>query len=160
MKALILGLLFVSQVSAQVVWERNDKLECVELPHSADGIRDQLKAKYKKDCDYLRDSTRIIIGHIFKCPPDNKIHPYFRSKETCELFFKEGKKDLDKFAPKTAKNPKQWNKNFGNCMEKATPGQYTKMGPSDLNSFCQCVADKTKDAVNGFIVQECSKRIL
>lgn len=157
MKALFIGLFFVSSVSAQVVWERNDKSECVELKYDVNEIRDQLKTQYKKDCDYDRHATKVIIGHLFSCP--GKIHPYFRSKEACDMFFAEGKKDLVKFAPAGTAEPKKWIKNFGSCMETATPGQYTKMGPKDLNSFCQCVATKTKVKVDGFIIQECSKQI-
>lgn len=155
----ILMLVIAQSAFAQLVWERNDQLVCVETKTNVDEVRDALKKKFGKDCDYLRDSTRIIIGHIFKCPPDDKLHPYFRSKEACQMFFKEGKKELEKFAPASAPDAKRWIKNFGNCMETATPGQYTKMGPRSLNIFCYCVAEKTTDKVTGFIVQECSKRL-
>lgn len=151
--------IFPQAVFAQLVWERNEKLVCVETKNNVDEIRDQLKKKYGKDCDYLRDSTRVIIGHIFKCPPDDKLHPYFRSQAACEMFFSEGKKELEKFAPTSAKDPKKWVKNFGNCMETASPGQFTKMGPRSMNVFCRCVAEKTTHKVTGFIIRECSTRI-
>lgn len=155
MKYFLIGLFLVSKVSAQVVWERNDKSECIMSKYDVDEIRLQLKSKFKKECDYVRHSTKVIIGHLFTCP--DKIYPYFRTKSACDLFFAEGKKNLLKFAPASARDPKSWIKHFGNCMETATPGQYTKMGPKDLNIFCLCVADKTKTVVNGHIVQECSK---
>lgn len=154
----ILMLLPLHSAFAQNLWERNDQLVCVQTNKTVDQIKKELHEKHGKDCDYLRDSTRIVIGNIFKCP-DDKVHPYFRSQEHCEMFFTEGKKDLFKFAPASSKNPKKWIEIFGSCMEKATHKQINNMGLQTLNSFCHCVAGKTTDQITGLIVQECSKSL-
>ncbi|MBA2406283.1 MAG: hypothetical protein H0V66_16015 [Bdellovibrionales bacterium] len=148
----------VGQVHAQNLWERNEKLQCVQTDTTVDQVKENLTKKYGKDCDYLRDSTRIVIGNIFRCPGD-KIHSYFRTKEACEMFFKEGKKELVKFAPPGNKNPKKWVEIFGNCMEKASPSQVNTMGLKTLNVFCYCVAGKTTEKITTHIVQECSKTL-
>ncbi len=140
---------------AQNLWERNDKLVCVQAESDLDEIKNDLRKKYGKDCDYLRDSTRIVIGNIFKCP-EGKFHSYFRSQKACEMFFGEGKKDLVKFAPADVQNPKRWVKHFGSCMETATQSQVNTMGLRSLNKFCQCVAEKSTDKITAFIVKDCS----
>ena len=143
---------------AQVLWERNEKLICVETKTNVDEIRNSLMKKYGKDCDYLRDPTRIVIGSIFKCP-DGKVYPYFRSQNACKMFFAEGKKDLLKFAPAGTKDPKKWTQTFGKCMETATQKQINSMGLKTLNVFCYCVAGKTITEITSAVVQECSKRL-
>jgi hypothetical protein len=141
---------------SDTVWERDNNLVCVETSSDLDKIKLSLNQKFGKDCVYLRDSTRIVIGNIFKCP-DDKTYPYFRTKEHCEMFFSEAKKDLLKFAPAGALDAKKWVREFGICMEKASPAQINSMGLQTLNNFCRCVALKTVDKVTGRIVEECSK---
>lgn len=159
MKSVLMILLFFTHSAfAQFLWERNDKHVCVQTKINVDDVRLNLRNKTGRECDYHRDATRIVLGNFFKCV-DGKTYAYFRTKVACELFFKEGKKELVKFAPTSSKDPKNWIKNFGECMEKATPGQYSKMGPQMLNSFCYCVAEKSKDKITGFVVDECSKSL-
>lgn len=160
MKTLLIVLAMVSMFPAygQYLWERNEKLVCIQTKTNVEDVKNNLKEKHGKDCDYLRDATRIVIGSIFKCP-DDKVYPYFRTKEACEMFFKEGKKDLVKFAPASAKNPKKWVEAFGSCMEKATQSQVNTMGLQTLNAFCYCVAGKVTTKIDGHIVQECSKSL-
>lgn len=153
-----LMLLSAGSVFAQTLWERNDKKICVDTDENVDEIKARLRKQHGKDCDYLRDSTRVVLGSFFKCP-DDKTSPYFRSKENCEMFFAEGKKDLVKFAPPSAKNPKKWVESFGTCMETATHQQVNTMGLRTLTIFCFCVAGKTVDKINGHIVNECSKTL-
>ena len=141
---------------SDTVWERDNNLVCVETSSDLDKIKLSLNQKFGKDCVYLRDPTRIVIGNIFKCP-DDKTYPYFRTKEHCEMFFSEAKKDLLKFAPAEALDAKKWIQGFGACMEKASPTQINSMGLQILNNFCRCVALKTVDKVTGRIVEECSK---
>jgi hypothetical protein len=152
---LLLALLIPLQSFAQNLWERNDKLVCVQNESNLDAIKNNLRQKYGKDCDYLRDSTRIVIGNIFKCP-EGKFHSYFRTQKACEMFFAEGKKDLAKFAPPEIKDPKRWVKHFGSCMETATQSQVITMGLKTLNKFCECVAEKSTDKITAYIVQDCS----
>jgi|GEM_PF-4779953 len=140
---------------AQKLWERNEKLVCAQIESGLDEIKTNLRQKYGKDCDYLRDSTRIVIGNIFKCP-EGKFHSYFRTQKACEMFFAEGKKDLVKFAPAEVKNPQRWVKHFGSCMETATQSQVNTMGLKSLNKFCECVAQKSTDKITAYIVQDCS----
>jgi hypothetical protein len=140
------------------LWERNDKLVCVQTKTNVDAVKKDLHQKYGKDCDYLRDSTRIVIGNIFKCP-DDKVMPYFRTQKHCEMFFAEGKKDLLKFAPAGTANPKKWITIFGSCMEKASQKQINSMGLKSLDKFCICIANKTTDQVTGHIVNDCSKTL-
>lgn len=147
-----------SQARAQLLWERNEKLICVETKSNVDEIRQQLKKQYGRDCDYLRDATRSVIGSIFKCP-DDKMYPYFRTQEACTMFFKEGKKDLLKFAPVGTSDPKKWTQTFGKCMETATQKQINSMGLRTLNTFCYCVAGKTTAGITSAVVQECSKNL-
>lgn len=156
MKFFLLFLFVSSSVFAQNVWERDEKLNCVQRSFSVDEAQAQLKKKHGKDCEYLRDATRSVIGNIFKCP-DGKVIPYFRSQQACEAFFAEGKKGMLSFAPKDHKNPKKWVEIFGTCMETATQKQLNSMGIQTLNTFCGCVAEKTKDKITGFIVKDCSK---
>lgn len=158
MKFILAMILLSSQVYAQVLWERNEKLVCVETKTDVDQIKENLKKKFGRDCDYLRDATRSVIGSIFKCP-DEKLYPYFRTKDACTMFFAEGKKDLLKFAPSSAKNPKKWTQTFGTCMETATQKQINSMGLKTLNTFCYCVAGKTSEKITSAIVSECSKKL-
>jgi hypothetical protein len=160
MKFLLLLLLFLSahSVLAQNLWERNEKMNCVETDTNVDEVKAKLHKQHGKDCDYLRDATRVVLGSFFKCP-DNKTYPYFRSKENCEMFFAEGKKDLVKFAPSSAKDPKKWVANFGTCMKTASQQQVNTMGLRTLTIFCHCVAAKTTDKINDHIVKECSDKL-
>jgi hypothetical protein len=154
----MLILMACSPAFAQNLWERGEKNICVQTKTTVDDIKKNLSTQHGKDCDYLRDSTRIVIGSFFKCP-DDKTYSYFRSKRTCELFFAEGKKDLLKFAPANAKNSKKWVESFGTCMETATQQQVNSMGLRILNIFCYCVAGKVIDKINGHIVKECSEKL-
>ena len=158
MKIFFLLVLISSPLMAQSLWERNEKLECIDTKLDVDQIKNNLKKKFGRDCDYFRDPTRIVIGNIFKCP-DNKTYPYFRSQNACKMFFVEGKKDLLKFAPSYAKDPKKWNKVFGTCMETASQKQLNSMGLKDLNTFCYCVAGKTSETITSAIISECSKKL-
>ena len=160
MKFFLIFLCFISfgNVHAQKLWEKGVKNICVQTDTDVDEIRTNLRKTHGKDCDYLRDATRIAIGSFFKCP-DNKTYSYFRTKETCEMFFAEGKKQLVNFAPPGTENPKKWVKNFGSCMETATQKQVNSMGLRVLNIFCYCVAGKATDKITGHIVQECSKNL-
>ena len=158
MKRFLFPMLFSSSLLAQTLWERNDKLLCVDTKTNVDQIQKNLKKKFGRDCDYLRDATRSVIGSIFKCP-DDKLYPYFRTQHACEMFFKEGKKDLLKFAPKTAKNPKKWTQTFGTCMETASQKQLNSMGLLTLNTFCYCVAGATTRNITSEIVSNCSKKL-
>ena len=155
---ILLCIFTFSEAHAQKLWEKGVNNICVQTANDVDEVKASLRKTHSKDCDYLRDSTRVAIGHFFKCP-DEKTHSYFRSKETCEMFFAEGKKQLVKFAPSGSVNPKKWVKNFGNCMETATQQQVNTMGLRLLNIFCYCVAGNTTDKVTGHIVQECSKNL-
>lgn len=155
---ILLALLTWTSSWSDTVWERDKKLECVENSSGLDKIKFNLNQKFGKDCVYLRDSTRIVIGNIFKCP-DDKTYPYFRTKEHCEMFFSETKKDLLKFAPAEALDEKKWISEFGICMEKASLTQIKSLGLQNLNSFCKCVALKVVDKVTGRIVDECSKSL-
>jgi hypothetical protein len=155
---LLLTLLIPFQGFAQNLWERNDKLVCTQVESNLDEIKNNLRQKYGKDCDYLRDSTRIVIGNIFKCP-EGKFHSYFRTHKACEMFFAEGRKDLVKFAPSEVQDPKKWVKHFGSCMETATQSQLNSMGLKTLNKFCECVAEKSTDKITAYIVQDCSKAL-
>lgn len=154
---LLIFLLNFAPVFAQNLWERGANNICVQTKMTVDDVKTKLNKELGKDCDYLRDSTRIVLGHFFKCP--DKVHPYFRSKENCEMFFTEGKKDLLKFSPAGTKNPKVWTESFGTCMETATQQQVNTMGLKTLNVFCYCVAGKTITKIDGHIVKECSERL-
>ena len=143
---------------SQNLWERNEKLICVETKTNVDDVNERLLREYGKDCDYLRDATRIVIGSFFKCP-DGKIYPYFRSKDACERFFMEGKKELIKFAPTQNLNPEKWVQNFGNCMQTASQKQVNSMGLKSLNAFCFCVAGKTTDKMTPEILKACSENL-
>lgn len=158
MKYFFLMTMMISSAHAQKLWERNEKLVCYQTKTNVDEVRVILKNKYKKDCDYFRDSTRIAIGNIFKCP-DEKIYPYFRTEVACQMFFREGKKDLLKFAPAGNANPQKWINIFGSCMETASQKQVNNMGLQTLNSFCYCVADTTSDKITSAVVQNCSKKL-
>lgn len=158
MKLIFIFLFSLNFAHAQYLWERSEQKTCVETKTNVDDVRNNLKEKFKKHCDYLKDATRIVIGNFFKCP-DDKMYSYFRTKEACELFFSDEKKELHKFAPNTARDVRVWAKAFGKCMETATPGQLNQMGPQWLNSFCYCVAGKTKSTVNAGIIQQCSKEL-
>lgn len=154
----MLYLFSATSVLAQNLWERNEKKICVDTEATVDELKTKLRKQHGKDCDYLRDSTRIVIGSFFKCP-DDKTYSYFRSKENCEMFFTEGKKDLVKFAPSSAKNPKKWVESFGTCMETANQQQVNSMGLRTLTIFCFCVAGKTINKIDGHIVKECSEAL-
>jgi hypothetical protein len=158
MKTFILLMLFSTSLLAQTLWERNDKQLCVETKTNVDQIKSNLKKKFGRDCDYLRDATRSVIGSIFKCP-DDKLYPYFRTQHACQMFFMEGKKDLLKFAPENTKNPKKWTQTFGTCMETATQKQINSMGLSTLNTFCYCVAETTTNKITSEIVSNCSQQL-
>ncbi len=156
---LMLATFFYAETSlAQNLWERNEKLICVETKTTVDDVNAHLRSQYGKDCDYLRDATRIVIGSFFKCP-DGKIFPYFRSKDACERFFTEGKKDLLKFAPFQNLNPAKWVQTFGTCMQTASQKQVNNMGLRSLNAFCFCVADKTMDKMTPAILKACSENL-
>ena len=156
---LMLGMLLYAVSSfAQNLWERNETLVCVETKTNVDDVNDRLRIQYGKDCDYLRDATRIVIGSFFKCP-DGKIYPYFRSKESCDRFFMEGKKDLLKFAPTQNLNPAKWVQTFGTCMQTASQKQVNRMGLKSLNAFCLCVASKTSDKMTPDILKSCSENL-
>ena len=158
MRVFIVLLLVCGSLFAQTLWERNDKLVCVDTKTDVDQIRNNLKKKFKRECDYLRDSTRSVIGSIFKCP-DEKLYPYFRTQEACKMFFTEGKKDLLKFAPSYAKDPKKWTQTFGTCMQTASQKQLNSMGLKTLNNFCYCVAGATTNKITNVIVSDCSKKL-
>jgi hypothetical protein len=145
-------------LSAQTLWERNDKLICVDTGTDVDQIKKNLTKKFGRDCDYLRDATRSVIGSIFKCP-DDKTYPYFRTQVACKMFFEEGKKDLVKFAPSSSTNPKKWTESFGKCMQTASQKQVNSMGLKQLNTFCYCVAGKTVGVITNAVVAACSKKI-
>ncbi len=151
-------LCFSHLVFGQNLWEHSFNNKCEQTKFNVDEVNNNLIKKYGKNCEYLKDATRIVIGNFFKCPGD-VIHSYFRSKENCEIFFSSDKKELVKFAPTKAKNPKLWVKTFGNCMETATPGQINKLGPNFMNKFCLCVAEETTAAVNSQIINSCSKKV-
>jgi hypothetical protein len=158
MKTFICLMLLSSSLFAQTLWERNEKLLCVDTKTDVEQIKIKLKKKFGRDCDYLRDATRSVIGSIFKCP-DDKLYPYFRTQDSCKMFFTEGKKDLLKFAPSYAKDPKKWTQTFGTCMETATQKQINNMGLKTLNVFCYCVAGQTTVSITSAIVEQCSKKL-
>lgn len=157
MKFFFVMMLLMTTAQAQQLWEHKDE-KCLQTKLTVDDAKNNLKQKYGNDCDYLKDATRIVIGNFFKCGKD-KMHSYFRTKEACEMFFSDEKKELEKFAPQGEKDPKRWVKTFGNCMETATTGQINKLGPQWMNSFCYCVAEKTVSTPNSKILNDCSKRL-
>ena len=160
MKILIAALIFINVTSsfAQNLWERNEKLICLETKTSVDDVNAQLQKQYGKSCDYLRDATRIVIGDFFKCP-DGRVYPYFRSKDSCERFFMEGKKDLVKFVPTQNSHPAKWVQTFGSCMQTASQKQVNSMGLKALNAFCFCVANRTTDKMTPDILKSCSENL-
>lgn len=157
-KILFLSLVLSTGLArAQYLWEKNDKQVCVQTKTNVDDVRNNLKEKFGKECDYQRNSLTIIVGNFFKC--GDKMNAYFRTENACKYFHTKGKKDLLKFAPEKVKNPQRWNTVFGKCMETATQKQILQMGLQTLNSFCYCVAENTTSVITSQIVQDCSRKL-
>lgn len=169
MKSLFSVLLLCLSFSSfsQRLWERNEKQHCVQTKLDIDEIEKNLNLKFpSQKCIYLRDSTRVVLGSFFKCL-DGKVYSYFRTQDSCEMFFGPEKKVLAKFAPSTIKNKEQWANHFGHCMETASEKRVAIIGTQSMNNICYCMAGKldelnkkqiTEKIKNQFSL-ECAKNI-
>lgn len=142
---------------AQRLWEMNEKQHCVQTQSDIDEIEKNLNQKYPtQKCIYLRDSTRVVLGSFFKCL-DGKVYSYFRTQDSCEMFFAPEKKVLSKFAPSTIKNKEQWAEHFGHCMESAPEKRVAIIGIQSMNNICYCMAGKLDELKKNKITEKIKK---
>jgi len=161
--SIVFFLLLISfSAHAQKLWERNDKQHCVQTQLDLDGIEKKLNLKFPdQKCIYLKDSVRVVLGSFFKCV-DGKVYSYFRTQDSCEMFFKDTKKELTKFAPTSIKNKKRWVAEFGSCMESASERRMSIIGIQSMNNICYCMAakiDESSESDKRKLALECAKNI-
>lgn len=161
MKPLIFFILLCLSFSsfAQRLWEINEKQHCVQTQSDIDEIEKNLNLKFpSQKCIYMRDSTRVVLGSFFKCL-DGKVYSYFRTQDSCEMFFAPEKKVLSKFAPSNIKNKEMWTSHFGKCMESAPEKRVAIIGIQSMNNICYCMAGKLDGLKTKQITEKLKKNV-
>ena len=142
---------------SQRLWEINEKQHCVQTKLDIDELEKNLNLKFpNQKCIYLRDSTRVVLGSFFKCI-DGKVYSFFRTQDSCKMFFAPEKKVLSKFAPSSIKNKVLWVSHFGKCMESASEKRVAIIGIQSMNNICYCMAGKLDGLKKNQITEEMKK---